>query len=98
MNTRTVRRFKFRDKPSDAIADATQVESECGCAMCRLKRAQIDRNNHSLSDGVYEREFALPAHDRSPRASLWRTDPNTAAEINRKNQEFWEKRGGIPHD
>jgi hypothetical protein len=98
MSTRPalLKRMRFHDKPISMYPPPREQGPECGCAMCRLRRIQDPHANHSLSEGVYDPEFrSAQAHDRSPRASLSRTDPNAYEEINRRNAEFWEKRGGM---
>jgi hypothetical protein len=63
--------------------------------MCSLRRAQ-DPENHTLSKGIYDPMFQAPVRDDfSPRASLSRADPNVYAELNRRNREFWEGKGGL---
>ena len=100
MATRSLKRMRFRDKPISMDPREREHQHErtpqCGCAMCRLRRAQLDASNHSLSAGVFDPEFRSPATDSSPRASLSRAQPNVYEEINRRNEEFWKQRGGIP--
>lgn len=73
---------------------------ECGCAACRLKRAQQQTHeNHSLSLGIFDRSWlSKPASDRSPRASLLNLErrglPNPLAEINEKHRAFWAAKHG----
>lgn len=94
MSTRSLRRMRFHDRPMPFPQPREKEPTqECGCAMCRLRRVQDPHANHSLSEGVYDPEFrSTQVHDRSPRASLSRTDPNIYAEINRRNAEFWKGR------
>ena len=94
---RKVTRLHFNDGPSDI-----HREPECGCPMCRLQR--VKRENHTLSYGVYHEQWqSQRVSDKSPRASLLRlvekgdvSAENVFAEINRRNAEFWKKRGGMP--
>ena len=101
---RKVTRLRFNDMPSDT--QPVRPNAPCGCPMCRLKRAQAQRENHDLSHGVYEQQYqSQRVSDRSPRASLLRlvqsgdiTAQEAFAEINRRNTEFWKKRGGLPDE
>lgn len=76
----------------DTKLDSTK-SPECGCPMCRLKRAQHARENHTLSNGVFEEPpekwQSRRVGDRSPRSSLVRAQPNEFARINQANAEFW---------
>jgi hypothetical protein len=91
MSARGIRRVSDNATPRDNAV-------ECGCPMCQLRRAQSASQNHTLSDGVYDPNFTSRATDSSPRASLSRVNPNMYAEINRRNAEFWEKRGKEPNE
>lgn len=77
------------------ITKLDAATSPCGCPMCRLKRARAVRENHTVSEGVFdeppEQWQSRRVSDRSPRASLVRAQPNAFAEINRRNAEFWRK-------
>jgi hypothetical protein len=92
---RKVTRLHFEDAPTHVVK-----QPECGCPMCKLKRTQAKRENHTLSEGVYheppEQWQSRRVSDKSPRASLLRADENEFARINRLNAEFWKKRGGMP--
>ena len=93
----SVRERKIRLSTLRVADTAAQVDHAptpinlCGCPMCRLRRVQQPQN-HSLSAGVYDRDWPQIVSDKSPSASLMRADPNKFAEINRRNAEFWNAR------